>query len=54
MSWRVRRVGLPPDVLIRKEEALQLIREAIDAMGDIFDRHRYVAVNVEFDLSSAL
>jgi hypothetical protein len=53
MSWRVHNLVTPPSLQNKTEEVMQLIREALDAMGLLYKRERVAIVNVEFDLSSS-
>jgi len=53
MSWRVHHMVIPSTLENKWEMVLQLIREALDAKGWLYDRDCLVAVNVEFDLSSS-
>jgi hypothetical protein len=48
LSWRVYSLVISSTLEERKEEVLQLIRDALDAMGLLYKRDRVVAVNVEF------
>lgn len=54
LSWRVYRLNIPSTLQDMKEEILQLIREALDIRGRIYDREVYAAVNVNFDISTSL
>lgn len=49
MVWRVYHVQIPSTLQSKREAVLQLIREALDAVGYVYDREHYVAVNITFD-----
>jgi len=53
LSWRIFRLEIPPALQNRKDEVLQLIREALDAQGLLYNRSRVIALNVEFDFSTS-
>ena len=53
LSWQVHHLVIPPALESRKEEVLQLIREALDAMGLLYKRERVAAVRIKFDLSTS-
>ena len=53
MSWRVHHLVIPSALIGRQEEVMNLIREALDAMGWLYRRERVAAVNVDFDLCSS-
>ena len=48
MSWLVHQVIIPPAIENQKSEVLQLIREALDAKGWLYDRDRLSTVEVNF------
>ncbi|MBI5790400.1 MAG: hypothetical protein HZA63_02885 [Rhodocyclales bacterium] len=50
MNWRVHRLQLPDIFQARRDEVLDLIREAFRAVGQFFNGERFAAVNVQFDL----
>ena len=52
MNWRIIRLKMPDALRSRRDEVLQLIRDAFRAVGWAFDGDRYAAVNVAFDLPS--
>ena len=54
MQWRVHHVQIPSSLKSKQEAVLQLIREALDVKGYVYDRQYYVAVNVTFDNSASL
>lgn len=49
MSWQVHRLEVPSTLRDRKDDVLQLIREALDAQGWLYDRNRLASVDVQFD-----
>jgi len=49
LSWKVHQLDIPSSLIARKEDVLELIREALDAQGWLYDRSRVVSVNTEFD-----
>lgn len=51
MNWRVHRLQLPEALQSRRDEVLDLIRDAFRAVGKSFNGERFAAVNVKFDLS---
>lgn len=53
MSWRIHKLDIPPGLKNRKNELLELIREAFSAMGYVYNPEHYIAVNVNFDFSSS-
>lgn len=50
LTWKVHHLEIPPALQERRDEVMQLIREALDAQGLVYNRSRVVAVNVQFDL----
>jgi hypothetical protein len=51
LSLRVYHLTLPTALQDQEEEVQQLIREALDARGWLYDRHSYATVNIKFELS---
>lgn len=49
LTWKMHRLDIPSALQERKEEVMQLIREALDAQGLLYNRNRVEAVNVQFD-----
>ena len=52
LTWKIHRLDISPALLERKDEVMQLIREALDAQGLVYNRNRVAAVNVEFNAFS--
>lgn len=50
ISWHIHHLAIPPSLINRKDKVLILIREALEAMGWLYDRECLVAVNVNFDI----
>ena len=50
-NWRVHRLQLPEALQSRREEVLELIKEAFRAIGEGSNGDKFAAVNVLFDLS---
>lgn len=50
MNWKVQGVIISEALKNKREEILQLIRDAFSSIGDAFNRSRFLSVNVEFDL----
>jgi hypothetical protein len=48
MSWRVHKLTLPEVLQSRKDEVLQLIRDAFGAIGEFFNGERFMSLDVEF------
>jgi len=48
LTWKVHRLEIPESLQDKKEEVLQLIREALDAQGWLYNRDCLEAVFVEF------
>lgn len=48
LTWKIHRLDIPENLQARKDEVLQLIREALDAQGLLYNRNRVAATNVEF------
>jgi hypothetical protein len=53
ISWRIHRLNIPLSLNEKKEEVRQLICEALDALGWLYNRNRVESINVEFDLPSS-
>jgi len=55
MSWRIHQLDIPVSLKLeqKEKEVLQLIGEALDALGWLYDRDCLFEVNVNFDLSSS-
>lgn len=51
--WRVHDLRIPPSLAGRRDDVVQLIREAFRTMGDLYDGDQYAGVNVHFDVPSA-
>lgn len=49
VSWRVHRLDIPTVLQGREKEIMQLIQEALDVQGWLYDRSCLVAVNVQFN-----
>lgn len=49
LTWKVNRLNIPPALHERKDEVKQLIREALDVQGLLYNRSRVSAVNVQFN-----
>jgi hypothetical protein len=48
LTWKIHRLDVPPSLQERRGQVLQLIREALDAQGLLYNRSRVSAVNVQF------
>lgn len=53
LSQRVYELEIPSELQRCKQGVFDLIRDALDAMGWLYDRTRIAAVNVHFDVPSA-
>lgn len=51
MHWRVHRLLVPPVLEARRDEILELLRDAFRAVGQSFDGDRFVDVELQFGLS---
>jgi len=49
VSWKIHHLDIPSVLEEHKNQVLQLIRDALDAQGWLYDRSRVSAVNVQFD-----
>jgi hypothetical protein len=51
MHWRIHKLNIPDELKNKQEEVMNLIKEAFRAVGDVFNGERYVAVEVEFNIT---
>ncbi len=51
-NWRVHWLKIPANLQERRDEVMQLVRDAFRAVGTCFNGERFVSVNVNFDLKT--
>jgi len=49
LTWRIHHLIIPQSLQTRKDDVLQLIKEALDARGWLYNRSRVSQVNVRFE-----
>lgn len=52
MHWRIHKLDIPELLLDQHEDVINLIKEAFRTVGEFFDGDRYIAVEVEFNITS--
>ena len=53
MNWRVHKLAIPDVLMPQKEAVLDLIQDAMKAVGDCFNGYEYIACKVQFDLPTS-
>jgi hypothetical protein len=48
MFWKIIKIDIPEKLKHRREEILEILKEAIDAHGSVYEREQIKSVHIEF------